>query len=81
MSLFDSAVRVNPLSRPVSPFSGKGEVEIEEGFVLNHQQKQRLKFIGEMTRKALRNGGLELEGFRIAITSLRRELTSRQPDL
>ena len=46
-SLFDSAFNVNPLSRPVSPFSGKGEVEIEEGFVLNHQQKQRFKFIGK----------------------------------
>ena len=29
----------------------------------------------------MRSGGLDLEGFRIAITSVRRELPSRQPDL
>ena len=81
MGLFDDAVRVNPLSRPASPFSGKWDVKIEEGLVLNHQQKQKLTHIGEITRKALRNGGLDLEGFRIAITSIRRELPSRQPDL
>ena len=81
MGLFDNAVRVNPLSRPASRFPEKWEGKIEKGLVLNYQQKHKVIHIGEMTRKALRNGGLDLEGFRIAITSIRRELHSRQPDL